>query len=423
MDKKNIPSILKDALEEEIPSSQVHLWQTVKAHLVAGRKMNQQGETMNTSHPRSMSRLVVAVIAAVTLLAVTLVTPQGRAFAQSVLQFFKRAESNVLILPTEQIASPEKAQSISTAESPAPLTSVPEAETVAGFDAKELPSVPQGFVFAGAIADKNRISIQYQAQGGGGQLLINESTTGFMQSEWDQAPVEAISQVKVGQLDAELVQGMYVVYPGETVGRWNPDAPILRLRWISDGIWIEMAKFGDVERIEYLDQNVLIELAASLTNAPFTLAVNEAESLAGFDVLEPTWIPEVLSFRGAAFESALWQRKENTVRIFYSLNIPGLESNGIVLTQQPVRLIEDCEICDLVGAGAEVENVQIGDTTGEYVIGVWSADNNGKWHWEHEPYLQTLRWQANGIAFEILYMGPPEEVIKEDLVAMAEGLK
>ena len=423
MDQKNIQSILQDALEKAIPSSRIHLWHAVKASLVAGRKTNQPGEPMNTINSRRMWRVAFAGMTALTLLIITLTTPQGRAFAQSVLQFFKRADSNVLILPTEQIASAEDAGSISTAEPPAPFMSVPEAEKIAGFDAKELPSIPQGFKFAGAMADQNGMSIQYEAQGGGGHLLINESTTGFMQSEWDQATAEAISQVKVGELDAELVQGAYVVYPGETVGRWNPDAAILRLRWISDGLWIEMAKFGDVERIEYLDQNVLIELAASLTNAPFTLAVKEAESLAGFEVLEPTWIPDVLSFRGAAFESALWQRKENTVRISYSLNIPGLESNGIVLTQQPVRLIEDCEICDLVGAGAQVENVRIGETNGEYVVGVWAADEAGNWIWQNEPYLQTLRWRAKGMAFEILYMGPPEEVKKEDLVAMAEGLK
>ena len=427
MDQKNIQSILEDALEEEIPSSQIHLWQAVKASLVAGRKTNQQGETMNTTNPRRVWRVAFAAMVVVTLLVITLTTSQGRAFAQSILQFFKRADSNVLILPTEQIASPEDPGSISTAEPPAPVVSVPEAEKIAGFDAKELPAIPQGFTFAGAIAAENGISIQYEAQGGGGHLLINESTTGFMQSEWDQAPAEAISQVKVGELDAELVQGAYVVYPGETVGRWNSEAAILRLRWISDGLWIEMAKFGDVEKIEYLDQNTLLELAASLTNAPFTLDIKEAELLAGFDVLEPTWIPQVLSFKGAAFESAQWQRKQNTVRIFYFFRSdkygPGLESNGVVLTQQPIPSIEDCEICDLVGEGAEVETVQIGDRTGEYVVGVWAADEAGNWIWQHEPYLQTLRWQANGMAFEILYMGPPEEVKKEDLVAMAGSLK
>ncbi len=40
-----------------------------------------------------------------------------------------------------------------------------------------------------------------------------------------------------------------------------------------------------------------------------------------------------------------------------------------------------------------------------------------------DPYLQTLRWQANGMAFELLYMGPPDSVTRADLIAIAESLK
>ena len=428
MDDKKIQSILQDALEEEIPSSEIKLGPAVRASLVAGKKISiQQGEKMNSVNSRRISRGALVTLAVGALMVIALVTPQGRAFAQTLLQFFRRAESNVLPLPPGQIAAAEEEQAIATAQPPAPIVSVADAEQAAGFDARELPAVPEGFVFAGALGRQGSISIQYEVVGGGGALVLNESTNGFMQSEWDQAPVESISQVRIGEMNAEIVQGTYVVYPGETVARWNSEAPILRLRWIQDGIWFEMAKFGGVERIEYLGQDELIELAASLTNAPFTLPVREAEALAGFDVLEPAWVPEVLSLWGAAFESDEWTRKQNTVRIFYSFSSakygPGLESNGVVLTQQPVESIEDCDICDFVGADANVEQVQIGAATGEYLVGVWKADGAGNWVWENEPYLQTLRWQANGMAFELLYMGIPEAVTKADLIAMAESMK
>jgi hypothetical protein len=428
MDDKKIQSILQNALEEEIPPSEIKLWAAIRASLVAGTKsFVRQGERMNNIGSRHVQHVALIVLMIAAAGTVALITPPGRAFAQTVLQFFRRAESNVLPLPAGQIPSPEEAQAMLTAQPPAPIVSVAKAEQTAGFDARELPSVPEGFIFAGAMGSQGSISIQYEVVGGGGALVINESTNGFMQSEWDQAPVESISQVRIGELEAEIVQGAHVVYPGETVARWNSDAPILRLRWIQDGIWFEMTKFGGVERIEYLDQDALIELAASLTNAPFTLQIKEAESLAGFDVLEPAWIPEVLSLFGAAFESEEWERKQNTVRIFYYFSSgkygPGLESNGIVLTQQPIHSMEDCEICDFVGADANVEKVQIGATTGEYVVGVWQADASGNWTWIHEPYLQTLRWQANGMAFELLYMGIPEEVTKADLIAIAESMK
>jgi hypothetical protein len=64
------------------------------------------------------------------------------------------------------------------------------------------------------------------------------------------------------------VQGTFVVYPGEILATWNPEAAIFRLRWLQNDIWFEIAKYGNVEEIEYLDQAGLIELAESLVFKP-----------------------------------------------------------------------------------------------------------------------------------------------------------
>ena len=143
------------------------------------------------------------------------------------------------------------------------------------------------------------------------------------------------------------------------------------------------------------------------------LNVSEVEAQAGFDVLEPAWLPDSLTFVGATYES-----EKHIARIFYRY----VETNGLVVEQEPFQGIEDCELCSLVGASAVVESVKIGVTTGEYVEGVWNLTEKGP-VWVPDPYLKRLRWQANGIAFEILFMGPPEAVTKEDLVAIARSLK
>jgi hypothetical protein len=226
-----------------------------------------QGERMGIARPRRLQRPALIALTVLALTAVALVTPPGRAFAQQILQFFRRSESSILPLPGGGAPGAENTLA-PTAPPPAPLVSVAEAEKTAGFDAKELPVTPGGLTFAGAMATQAGISIQYQADGNGGQLIINESTGGFVQSDWDQAPAEAIRPVKIGELDGEIVRGAYVVYPNETSARWNPDAAILRLRWIQDGIWFEMAKFGDVESISYLDRDALIALAESMVYAP-----------------------------------------------------------------------------------------------------------------------------------------------------------
>jgi hypothetical protein len=269
MDNKKIRSILQDALEEEIPSSQVQLWPAVKASLVAGEhKLVQQGEKMNTVESYRIPRLVFAILVIVALLAFAFVTPQGRSFAQSVLQFFMRAPSTTFPLGPSQMMTSEPDSSVATAEPPMPLISVAEAEARVGFDVAELPFVPDGFNYLGARLYGNAVNIEYETQGHGGHLAINQSQEGFVQSEWDRVPAHAVVPVKIGELDGEFVRGTFVVYAGETSGSWNPDAAILRLRWVKDGVWFEMTKSGDVEVIEYLDQAGLIELAESLVVKP-----------------------------------------------------------------------------------------------------------------------------------------------------------
>ncbi len=416
MDDKKIQSILQDALEQEIPSSEIKLWPIIRASLVAGKNNSvQQGEKMNRTQLRRTQRVVLTVFMMAALATIALITPQGRAFAQEVLQFFRRAESNTFPLPTSQIPVHEPDASPPTAEPPAALVSLTEAELQAGFDIAELASVPEGFDYLGARVYGNAIHLEYAVPGGGGSLIITQSKEGFVQSDWDKVPAQAIVPLKIGELDAEFAQGAFVVPAGATSATWNSDAAILRLRWVKDGISFEMAKFGDVEPIEYLDQAGMMALAESLTTDLFPLELNEAESQVGFDVLEPAILPEGMIFLGASYDPVLTMVSQS---FGYSES-----DRGILISQQPVHSPEPCDLCNLIGASAEVETVQTRGTTGEYVVGVWKADEVGNWIWEYEPYLQRLRWQEHGMAFEILYMGPPEQVTKVDLIAIAESMK
>ena len=415
MDRKNIQSILKDAVEHEVPSSTIDLLSNVKERLVAGT--NQQGEKMNPTNSRRMSRVALAGLAVLAFVAAAFITPQGRAFAQSILQFFRRSESNVLPLPTELIVL-TPAEGEPTALPPSPMMSVEEAERLAGFDAQELPVVPDGLDYLGAMATPGSISIQYEVRGGGTALVINESPNGFVQSEWDQAPAEATSQVLVGDVDGEIVKGMYVVYPNDPgAARWNSDAPVLRLRWIKDGIYFEMAKFGGVEAVAYLDQDALVALAASMTNDPATVSpstddTQQANQRVPFAVLSPLVIPEGMTLQDTGFDPAL-----QMVSLYYGYSTDNLR---ILIKQQPVGSPEACSLCGLVGASASVQEVQINDVHGEYAEGVWELTDNGP-VWRDDPYLKTLRWQKDGTAFELVYMG--DELGKDELVAIAASMQ
>mgnify|MGYP001141105946 CR=1 FL=1 len=101
MDSKNIKSILQDVLEDEMPVTEIDLLPAVQSRLVAGKKSSlRQGETMNQTR---MRQLAYSVLAFVTLLAITLATPQGRAFAQKMFQFFAITDEKSFPLPTEMV--------------------------------------------------------------------------------------------------------------------------------------------------------------------------------------------------------------------------------------------------------------------------------------------------------------------------------
>jgi hypothetical protein len=343
------------------------------------------------------------------LVTVALITPRGRAFAQNVLQFFTRAERNSFPVPVQDTV-PDDATALPLAPS---LMNIEEAEAQARFDLAELPFVPEGFRYLGAgWQDWSSIAIQYEAVNGGGALTLTQSKVGYSQSEWAEVPAEAIVPVKINDLTGEFVQGTFIVRPGESTATWNPSVPMLRVRWVKDGIFFQLTKFGDVESIEYLDQAGMIALAESVTTNPFPLVVKDAEVQAGFDVLEPSRLPAGMTFLGSSFDP---------VSKLVSLSFGYSETDRrILIKQQPVNFTDTCDLCGVVGASASVESVQIGDAAGEYARGVWELTENGP-VWRDDPYLTTIRWQRDGMAFELISLGI--EVGKEEFLAMSASMK
>jgi hypothetical protein len=57
-----------------------------------------------------------------------------------------------------------------------------------------------------------------------------------------------------------------------------------------------------------------------------------------------------------------------------------------------------------VGASATVESVSVGEATGEYVQGSWfSIDANDGVAWNPDEFVQTLRWEAKGIRYTMVF--------------------
>jgi hypothetical protein len=143
------------------------------------------------------------------------------------------------------------------------------------------------------------------------------------------------------------------------------------------------------------------------------LSIEEAQQHAGYNVFVPSWIPDNLDFSGASVD-----QESKIIRIFYRF----FDTNGLVFKQELIPIADACELCGKVGTDAAIQEVSIAGTYGEYVEGVWKLTDEGP-VWDDIPYLKTMRWQKEGMAFELLYMGPPDTLSKEEMIAIAESIK
>lgn len=251
MDKKNIPSILKDAVEHEVPASTIDLLSNVKKRLVAGA--NPQGEKMKTTTPRLVSRLVLVSVAVIALLAMAFITPQGRAFAQSILQFFVRADQDQYPLQPWQMMPPAQ----TSPESPFQL-SVQDAESRAAYDVFSPVDVPAGMVFVGAGYDEKYHTVSqafgqnadyielsfwqqpleyYQPCGDITQICENMLGANFVGAS---AYIEPV-QLENG-LTGEYLEGVWELTDNGPV--WNPTPFVRMLRWQTDTMIFKLVYNG-----------------------------------------------------------------------------------------------------------------------------------------------------------------------------------
>jgi hypothetical protein len=468
MDSKKFKSILRDALEEQIPASQINLLPTIQSQLVAGKKSYlQQGENINK--PRS-KRLVLSTLALIILLTLALITPQGRAFAQNILQFFVRANGDTLPVPTEPVdwaeltagvpqlhaaSTPRPAVAIFASdcgEFPTPTCSVEEIREKVDFTVKELSNIPDNMYFMGATGGPDSILLKYEFENNSGGLTIfEERWTGKPEKGTSEVGASAlVEKVQIGNLAGEYFRGSFSMRAGDPETVWDPDFPVETLRWVEGGVSYTLGY--DFTTQMPLGKERLIALAKGMTTEPvanvplpaattpesnefslrnvFNLSIPQAEELAGVKLLVPSQLPEFLSFLGAKYEV-----ETKVSRVFYVVEEPYM--NGLTVSQQVVSEPDDCAICDIVvgnstqlgsdnspmivGADSNLETVEIGDVTGQYVTGVWKGTDCCGWVWDSEPFLKTLRWQIDDRAFELQYTG--SDLSKTDLVAIAEDLK
>lgn len=150
---------------------------------------------------------------------------------------------------------------------------------------------------------------------------------------------------------------------------------------------------------------------ASILDAGASIA--DVAGQVDYHLMVPAWTPDDLPFNAASLD------ENNSIsRLFYGQ----AERNSLVIRQEKVRTADECDLCGKVGADADVKVASVNGAHAEYAQGVWNLTEAGA-EWLSDPYLQTLRWQADGMAYELIYMGQPDQMNLETLVRIAESMK
>lgn len=144
------------------------------------------------------------------------------------------------------------------------------------------------------------------------------------------------------------------------------------------------------------------------------MSMDEVQIAAGFIPYQPTWLPE-----GYAFAGALFDEETKVVTLIYEYLENG--NNSFILRQGSYASLVEYDISFIVGSSADIQEVWVNGEYGEYVEGTWAGDVEDT-VWENDTYRKRMIWKEGGRAFEIMYIGFPHYLLKDDMVAVAESL-
>ncbi len=327
-----LQSVLVHLAEEAALPSEINLWPSIQVHLAARKPTSQhRGPIMNTHFVKNKRYTVFVLVSLALLLAlgVLLGLPQGRAWAQSLLRFFTRSQDRVA-LPTPQLVNlvgvtPGVANPTSTPEAEWHMLftgtcgdfldahcSVEQIRGMVNFPVKGLSTLPEGFELIGATGGPENVVLVYQRNQPYTSILLYQGPLTGNEQPIPVGESAAIEPVQIGSLTGEYVKGAYFSDAGDLAATWDPSWDSQLLRWEDQGYVYTLDVMGTPESKDFqLDKTDLVELAAGLTEGPIPMAdkptpeaprsLSEVEEEAGFQVVEPSWLPEGYQFKRATY--------------------------------------------------------------------------------------------------------------------------
>jgi hypothetical protein len=465
MNDKQLGVTVKKLSQELVPK-EVDLWPAIERKLLAERRFPSGATSFRHMLAEQARRFRLGFVGLLIVLALVIFigfTTPGQTFAQAVIWFFSQAASDTLPAPTSEAPAWVEVGPDGALLGQLPTVSAIEQlcdedienclpinlQNVVDFPLKELSSLPDSLTYIDASGDPEDLSLVYKSDDDEDMLILNQKLIGRAGAATPQ-PVGAsaeVESVQIGELIGEYVQGSFVQFGGESSMNWYSDNSAQTLIWVEDGIRYILQYHGDS-----ISKEDLIELAAGLTfpvavhgtipvSTPtpaeaaeevYPLTRQQAEEQLGYELLLPAILPENFQFVGIKIDA-----QTNIVTAFYSLSGYGGYGggNGLLVKQAilddtnsaafspfTVDSPSDVEVQPTRSMVEAFETVQVGQIDAQYVEGTWAATECCGWEWEATPYLKRLRWQSDGRGVELLYMGLPDLLTKEDCIRIAENL-
>jgi len=401
-------------------------------------------QTENFEHQVRSNYRVRLTLAATVLLLLTvfLLSPQGRAWAQEIFQFFNRINTTSIQLSENDLkrmevldepfdlplvpvyipnVSPEMAAlpGCETAQkSQSYRCQVAYAESQLGFDLKELPEKPQDweFEFLSFDASAKNTTIGYSFDiryNSYGTLYLFQGLGDFPEfhknSLWAAVPADKVEIVQVGNYPGEYVQGSFMVPTGSKNMVWSNSDEHQRLAWSDGTRWYLIEVWRNLNLPIALRRDGLIKLATSLVDSPlekiepldpaFLFSISDAEEVSGFDLKAPTVLPIDVNF-----VSARYYAYNQEVRLFYGIN------NELVIYEWKGKSLDFERLSKTSHPAYEI--VEVNDKKAFY----GSVEGS-------DPHL-LLWWEEDGLYYQMYYYRYFGEMIsKESMIAIAESMK
>lgn len=373
--------------------------------------------------PRAVARRrsVSVVISAMMMIALLIAaTPQGRAFAQSILRYFVRVET-VAVPTADTELIPAEAEVVETKPVPMPVEgcgtilsphcSADEVRSLVGFPIRELDVDLTKLHLVGATAvEQSGVAFVYQGEIGTlnfTQVPVENDTA----QQWRVGSSALVEAVAIGNVWGEYVSGGWfgLGLVEEGAVNWEDTAALQTLRWEEDGIqytlWFASAKTDD--GVPNLDKSALVELAESLKTPSENTAptpkptLKEVEALTGFTLTEPVNLPT-----GLALTKTVYSSQYNAACLYYH-NVADVNIPAVMLFESNWALpaIEDIQTKAFyngveVEIAAEVETVSLNGADSGMATLVITGIEPSKVCGGEETYAnRALLWQSNGKSF------------------------